>query len=56
MKAAILCNGINWTIHKKNYLQHVENQKSMWREGNGVNLRFDSLYDKNSVPPLAPVA
>ena len=25
MKAAILCNGINWTINKKHYLQHVEN-------------------------------
>ena len=27
MKAAILCNGINWTIKKKHYLQHVENKK-----------------------------
>ena len=27
MKAAILCNGINWTINKqKHYLQHVENK------------------------------
>ena len=24
MKAAILCNGINWTIYKKHYLHHVE--------------------------------
>ena len=28
MKAAILCNGINWTINKKQYFQHVENKKS----------------------------
>ena len=55
MKAAILCNGINWTI-KKHYLQHVENKKSTWRLGNGVDLWFESLLDKNSVPPLAPVA
>ena len=27
MKAAILCNGINWTINKKHYLHHVENKK-----------------------------
>ena len=27
MKAAILCNEINWTINKKHYLQHVENKK-----------------------------
>ena len=27
MKAAILCKGINWTINKKHYLQHVENKK-----------------------------
>ena len=26
MKAAILSNGINWTINKKHYLQHVENK------------------------------
>ena len=26
MKDAILCNGINWTIKKKHYLQHVENK------------------------------
>ena len=26
MKAAILCNGIKWTINKKLYLQHVENK------------------------------
>ena len=26
MKAAILCNGINWTINIKHYLQHVENK------------------------------
>ena len=29
MKAAILCNGINWTINKKHYFQHVENKKSI---------------------------
>ena len=29
MKAAILCNGINWTIKKSHYLQHVENKKSI---------------------------
>ena len=29
MKAAILCNRINWTINKKHYLQHVENKKSI---------------------------
>ena len=29
MKAAILCNGINWTFYKKHYLQHVENKKSI---------------------------
>ena len=29
MKAAILCNGIKWTIDKKHYLQHVENKKSI---------------------------
>ena len=29
MKAAILCNGINWTINKKHYLQRVENKKSI---------------------------
>ena len=29
MKAAILCNGINWTINKKHYLQHVEKKKSI---------------------------
>ena len=29
MKAAILCNRINWTINKKDYLQHVENKKSI---------------------------
>ena len=29
MKAAILCNGINWTINQKHYLQHVENKKSI---------------------------
>ena len=28
MKAAILCNGINWSINKKHYFQHVENKKS----------------------------
>ena len=38
MKAAILCNGINWTINKKHYLHHVENKKFLWREGNGVDL------------------
>ena len=27
MKAAILCNGINWTINIKHYSQHVENKK-----------------------------
>ena len=27
MKAAILCNGINWTINKKHYLHHVESKK-----------------------------
>ena len=27
MKAAMLCNGINWTINKKHYLHHVENKK-----------------------------
>ena len=27
MKPAILCIGINWTINKKHYLQHVENKK-----------------------------
>ena len=35
MKAAILCfgcqrpalNGINWTINKKHYIQHLENKK-----------------------------
>ena len=43
MKAAILCNGINWTINKKHYLQHVENKKSIWREGNRIYLRFESL-------------
>ena len=26
MKAAILCNGINWTINKIHYLQQVENK------------------------------
>ena len=29
MKAAILCNGIKWTINKKHYLHHVENKKSI---------------------------
>ena len=29
MKAAILCNGINWTIKKTHYLQHVKNKKSI---------------------------
>ena len=29
MKAAILCNGINWTINKKHNFQHVENKKSI---------------------------
>ena len=29
MKADQLCNGINWTINKKHYLQHVENKKSI---------------------------
>ena len=29
MKAAKLCNGINWTINKKHYLQHFENKKSI---------------------------
>ena len=29
MKAAILCNGINWRINKKHYFQHVENKKSI---------------------------
>ena len=29
MKAAILCNGINWTIKIKHYLQHVEIKKSI---------------------------
>ena len=43
MKAAILCNGINWTINKKNYLHHVENKKFLLREGNGVDLRFESI-------------
>ena len=43
MKAAILCNGINWTINKKHYLQRVDNKKSIWREGNGVNITFESL-------------
>ena len=27
MKPAILCIGINWTINKKHYSQHVENKK-----------------------------
>ena len=27
MKPTILCIGINWTINKKHYLQHVENKK-----------------------------
>ena len=26
MKAAILCNGINWTINQKHYFQHIENK------------------------------
>ena len=26
MKAAILCNGINWSINKKHYLRHMENK------------------------------
>ena len=43
MKAAILCNGINWTIKKKRNLQHVENKKSILRESNGVDLRCESL-------------
>ena len=43
MKPAILCNGINWTINKKHYSQHVENKKFLCREGNGVDLRFESL-------------
>ena len=29
MKAAILCNGINWTIKIKHYLQHGGNKKSI---------------------------
>ena len=29
MKAAILCNGINWTIKKNHYLQQVVNKKSI---------------------------
>ena len=29
MKAVILCNGINWTIKKKHYLQQVVNKKSI---------------------------
>ena len=29
MKPAILCNGINCTIKKTHYLQHVENKKSI---------------------------
>ena len=29
MKAVILCNGINWTINKKHYLQQVVNKKSI---------------------------
>ena len=29
MKAAILCNGINWTKKKQQYLQHFENKKSI---------------------------
>ena len=29
MKAAILFNGINWTINKKHYLQQVVNKKSI---------------------------
>ena len=32
MKAAILCNGINWTINKKHYLQHLDNKKSYERK------------------------
>ena len=32
MKAAILCNGINWKINKKHYLQHLENKKSYERK------------------------
>ena len=43
MKAAILCNGINWTINKKHYLQHVENKSPCEWEGSGVNFRFESL-------------
>ena len=29
MKTVILCNGINWTNKKKNYLQQVVNKKSI---------------------------
>ena len=43
MKASIMCNGINWTINKKHYLEHVENKKFNLKEGNGVDLRFESL-------------
>ena len=39
MKAAILCNGINWTINKKHYLQHLENKKSYERKAT------ENIYD-----------
>ena len=51
----MLCNGINWTKKKKN-IYHTSRIKFHMKGRQRINITFESLQDKNSVSPLAPVA